>query len=57
MIDFDGYEDRGTTYIEVNNIEIYQPHGSNYWLVQDKREGAVWEYENLAHALRKAESL
>ncbi len=57
MIDFDGYEDRGTTYIEVNNIEIYQPHGANYWLVPDKREGAVWEFDNLANALRKAETL
>ena len=56
MISFDGYEDRGTTYIEVNNIEIYQPHGTSYWLVPERNQG-VWEVDNLADALRKAESL
>jgi len=57
MISFDGYEDRGTTYIELFNIEIYQPSGTNYWVVPDKRGGSVWEFDNLADALNKAETL
>lgn len=57
MIDFRGYEERGTTYIELNNVEIYQPHGTNYWLLPDTMSKSVWEFDNLADALRKAMDL
>jgi|TARA_R110000751_G_scaffold59335_4_gene124630 hypothetical protein len=47
----------GDSEVDYFGIRVYQPRGENVWYVTDKSEGALWEFDNLADAMDKAESI
>tara|TARA_R110000751_G_scaffold202564_6_gene307138 strand:+ start:3430 stop:3600 length:171 start_codon:yes stop_codon:yes gene_type:complete len=53
----DVFIDRGVSEIDWYGIRIWQPMGESVWYVADKSQGALYEFDNLADAVDRADSI